>query len=228
MLPRLSAARDFDARPAPAPGSGASDRRGQEGFAVARLLPRRSRSGRPGPTYAAHGRRRDLGAHRRAYFHGSLDDLRPRPRRRRRPAAAQGLHRRRVPALGVARGGRRRGAADRGSSSRPRRCASCSPRPRASGSPRWSRCTPRASWIARCALGAPVIGINNRDCRPSRRLETTLALLPADPAGPDRGERERVLHRRRRRAGGGRRRPRVLVGEALVCGRTTWPRRCAS
>ena len=118
------------------------------------------------------------------YFRGSLDDLVARPGGRVRPAAAKGVHRRRVPALGVPRRRRRRRAAHRG-----RARPGAPPRPDAgrqgrSASRRSSRCTTAAELDAALRADAPVIGVNNRDLRTLRTsLEPSLALLPLIPPG---------------------------------------------
>ena len=67
------------------------------------------------------------------YFRGSLDDLVAVRAAVSRPAAPQGIHRRRVPALGITRGGRRRRAAHRGRARPGARSATCMHAARAIG-----------------------------------------------------------------------------------------------
>ena len=87
--------------------------------------------------------------------------------------------------MGVARGGSRRRAADRVDPRAGAARATCWPRPRASGWPRWSSATPPPSSTARSTAGSRIIGINNRDLATfETRIETTLALLPLIPPGP--------------------------------------------
>src|SRR3989441_974773 len=88
-------------------------RRGEEGVAVARRAGTRPRSAGPRRGVRGGGRPRDLGAHRRKVLPGQPRSARPDSRGRGGAAAPQGLHDRRVPALGGARGRRRRGAPDR-------------------------------------------------------------------------------------------------------------------
>ena len=111
----LSRPRDFEGALRRRPGTVPADRRGEEGLALARRARRRSRPAwRSPPTYATHGAARDLGPHRREVLPGeprrSCGAVRGRGRR---AAPPQGLHDRRVSALGIAGRGRRRGAADR-------------------------------------------------------------------------------------------------------------------
>ena len=93
----------------------------------------------------------------------------------------------------------------------------------ASGSASSSRCTPPRSSSGRSALGAPVIGVNNRDLQTlTTSLAPSLRLLPLIPPGPvavsesgittrrRRGAcrcRRRARHPRRRGAGARHRRP---------------------
>ena len=97
------------------------------------------------------------------YFHGSLDDLVQVRACGPGAGAPQGVHRRRVPALGGPRGGRRRGAADRGRARGRGARATSSRRPRASGSPTLVEVHTAAELDRALRLGAPVIGVNNRD-----------------------------------------------------------------
>ncbi len=101
-------------------------------------------------------------------FGGSLADLRAVRAAVDVPAAAQGLHRRELPARRGPGRRRRPGAAHRGGARRRRRCAGCTTRPASSASPCWSRCTTRPRPSGRSPWAPSSSASTRATSRPSR------------------------------------------------------------
>ena len=173
--------------------TGQRHRRVQAPVAVARRAGRRLR-----PGARSRAPTRDGGAAaisvltEPTFFDGALEHLAAVRGGRGRAAAAQGLRRRRVPAVRGARRGRRCGAADRGGARAADARAPAAAAPGTWGWRRWSRCTTRRSCRGPWTSGARVIGVNNRNLR-TLQVDVTASdrLAARMPADVDGGERER-------------------------------------
>ncbi len=118
------------------------------------VLRRHLRSGRAGDRLRARRRRGHLGADRADVLRRRAGASGRGPCRGGRAAAAQGLHRRRVPVVRGARGRRRCRAADRQRRSLPSSSRVCTQPRWPSAWPRWSRCTTRRNSRSPSTAGA--------------------------------------------------------------------------
>ena len=211
--------RDFEAALSLRGRSGAGHRRGEAGEPVRGRDRRRARRARAGAPLRGRGRGGHLRAHRRPRVRRLARGPRRGARGGGRPAPAQGLRRRSLPAPR----GARRTAPTRRSSSSPRSTddalrAPPSTTARALGLAALVEVHDDAEVERALAAGARIVGVNNREPRaPSRSTSPSPSgscrALPADVRGvAESGVRTAEDARRLRRAGAAN----LLVGEALV------------
>ena len=124
--------------------------------------------------------------------------------------------------------GRRRRAADRRRARRRRAAATSTRWPSSSASTCWSRCTTRPSSSGRCAVGATLVGVNQRDLV-TFEVDTDRAvrMAPPMPDGVVRVAESGIRGAGRRRSAGRRRLPRRAgrrdAGDVRRPGRGRWP-----